>query len=117
LDGWKIEDFGTNSAESTDYPDFAHPTAEAVASGECELGILICGSGNGVAMAANKHAEVRAALCWNDELAELARKHNNANMLCLPSRFIATETAERIVQAFLEAEFEGGRHLRRVQKI
>ncbi len=117
LEGWTVKDFGTNSKESTDYPDFAHPTAEAVESGDCAFGILICGSGNGVAMAANKHAGIRAALCWTGELAELARKHNNANMLCLASRFVEVETAENIVKRFLEAEFEGGRHLRRVQKI
>jgi len=110
LDDYSIVDFGTDSEESTDYPDF-------VEEGESELGILICGSGNGVAMSANKHAGVRAALCWNPELASLARQHNDANMLCLASRFIESNTAIEIVKAFLTAEFEGGRHARRVKKI
>lgn len=117
LDEYKIKDFGTDSEESTDYPDFAHPTANAVESDDFDLGILICGSGNGVAMAANKHPNIRAALCWNAELAGLARQHNNANILCLPSRFIDFETAKEIVSTFLSAEFEGGRHERRVNKI
>jgi ribose 5-phosphate isomerase B len=117
LDDYTIVDFGTDSEESTDYPDFAHPTAKSVEEGESELGILICGSGNGVAMSANKHAGVRAALCWNPELASLARQHNDANMLCLASRFIESNTAIETVKAFLTAEFEGGRHVRRVKKI
>lgn len=117
LDEYKIKDFGTDSEESTDYPDFSHPTANAVESDDFDLGILICGSGNGVAMAANKHPNIRAALCWNAELAGLARQHNNANILCLPSRFIDFETAKEIVSTFLSAEFEGGRHERRVNKI
>ncbi|NBB89547.1 MAG: ribose 5-phosphate isomerase B [Bacteroidetes bacterium] len=117
LDDYTIVDFGTDSEESTDYPDFAHPTAKSVEEGESELGILICGSGNGVAMSANKHAGVRAALCWNPELASLARQHNNANILCLASRFIESDTALEIVKAFFSAEFEGGRHARRVKKI
>jgi len=117
LDEYEITDFGTHSEESTDYPDFAHPTAKAVESDEFNLGILICGSGNGVSMAANKHSSIRAALCWNAELAGLARQHNDANILCLPSRFIDFETAKEIVSTFLSAEFEGGRHERRVNKI
>lgn len=117
LDDYEVIDFGTNSEESTDYPDFAHPTASAVENGACALGILICGSGNGVAMAANKHSGIRAALCWNEELAALARQHNDANMLCLPSRFIETDLAKKIVTSFFSAQFEGGRHQRRVNKI
>lgn len=114
---FEVTDFGTHSTESADYPDFAHPVANAVEKGESELGILICGSANGVAMAANKHQEIRAAICWNEELASLARQHNNANVLCLPARFIEMETAEKIVDQFLTVEFEGGRHERRVSKI
>ncbi len=115
--GWKVSDFGTDSAESVDYPDFVHPVAEAVENKECDLGVLICGSGNGVAMTANKHSQIRAAICWQVDLAQLARQHNNANIVCIPARFISGETAIAIVQAFLEAEFEGGRHARRVGKI
>ncbi len=115
--GFEIADFGTNSTESTDYPDFAHPVASAVEKGEKEFGILICGSANGVAMTANKHQGIRAAICWNEELASLARQHNNANILCLPARFIKMELAEKIVDQFLKVSFEGGRHLRRVDKI
>lgn len=115
--GFEIADFGTNSTESTDYPDFAHPVASAVEKGEKGLGILICGSANGVAMTANKHQGIRAAICWNEELASLARQHNNANILCLPARFIKMELAEKIVDQFLKVSFEGGRHLRRVDKI
>jgi len=115
--GYEVKDYGPDSENSVDYPDFAHPLSEGVAEGKHELGILICGSGNGVAMTANKHAGIRAALCWNEELAELARSHNNANVLCLPSRFVSLELAQSIVQHFLKASFEGGRHDRRVQKI
>ncbi|HNP06943.1 MAG TPA: ribose 5-phosphate isomerase B [Cyclobacteriaceae bacterium] len=115
--GFEIADFGTNSTESTDYPDFAHPVASAVEKGEKGFGILICGSANGVAMTANKHQGIRAAICWNEELASLARQHNNANILCLPARFIKMELAEKIVDQFLKVSFEGGRHLRRVDKI
>lgn len=115
--GHEVENFGTDSPDSVDYPDFAHPTAEAVAKNSAELGILICGSANGVAMTANKHKDIRAAICWNEELAALARGHNNANILCLPSRFIAYELAEKITESFLSSEFEGGRHERRVNKI
>ena len=112
-----VKDFGTNTNDSADYPDFAHPVASAVEKNEVELGLLICGSGNGVAMTANKHQGVRAAICWNEELAGLARQHNNANVLCLPARYISTELAEKILDRFLHSSFEGGRHERRVGKI
>lgn len=115
--GIPYHDFGTHSADSTDYPDYAHPVAHAVKTGECSLGILICGSGNGVCMTANKHAGIRAALCWTEELAALARQHNNANVLCMPERFVSEEKALAIADAFLAASFEGGRHERRVGKI
>lgn len=113
----ELKDFGTYSPASVDYPDFAHPVASAVESGEFDLGILICGSANGVAITANKHQGIRAAICWNEELASLARKHNNANIVCIPARFISIEEAEKIVQTFLETDFEGGRHANRVGKI
>jgi ribose 5-phosphate isomerase B len=113
----KFHDFGTFSEDSTDYPDFAHPVANAVEKADATLGILVCGSGNGVCMTANKHAGIRAALCWNEELAALARQHNNANVICLPSRFVSEDKALAIVDAFLNASFEGGRHERRVGKI
>lgn len=116
-DKFIIEDFGTFSEDSVDYPDFVHPSATSVANGANEFGILICGSGNGVQMTANKHSKIRCALCWMPELAELARKHNNANMIALPARFIASELAIDIVNQFLSTEFEGGRHQNRVQKI
>lgn len=112
-----VQDFGPNNIDSCDYPDFAHPLADSVEKGENELGILICGSANGVSMTANKHQGVRAAIAWNTELAELARGHNNANVLCLPSRFITEDEAMKIVDGFLMTEFEGGRHGRRVDKI
>lgn len=113
----ELKDFGTYSADSVDYPDFAHPVASAVESGEFDLGILICGSANGVAITANKHQGIRAAICWNEELASLARKHNNANIVCIPERFISFELAEKIVETFFTTEFEGGRHANRVNKI
>jgi ribose 5-phosphate isomerase B len=115
--GYEVKDFGTYSSESTDYPDFAHAVAEAVETGQYELGILICGSANGVAMTANKHQGVRAAICWNEELATLARTHNNANILCLPARFVPFDLVEKITERFLNENFEGGRHGRRVDKI
>ena len=115
--GIEVLDFGTDSAESVDYPDFAHPVAEEVASGKAGMGMVMCGSGNGIAMTVNKHRGVRAAICWNEELAALARQHNNANVLCLPARFIDKGLAEKIVGRFLQAHFEGGRHQRRVDKI
>lgn len=113
----ELKDFGTNSDTSTDYPDFAHPVASAVESGEFDFGILVCGSANGVAITANKHQGIRAAICWNEELAELARKHNNANIVCIPARFISTDEAKKIVSVFLNTDFEGGRHATRVGKI
>ncbi len=115
--GHQIQDHGTDSEASTDYPDYAHPVASAVESGEVTLGILMCGSGNGINMAANKHQGVRSALCWTPEIAEMARLHNNANILALPARYIEPEVAETIVDTFLKHEFEGGRHQRRVEKI
>lgn len=114
---FEVQDFGTFSTDSVDYPDFAHPTADAVEKGDADLGILLCGSGNGVAMTANKHQGIRAAMAWTPELAELARQHNNANMLVLPARFISEEEGIKITETFLDAEFEGGRHDRRVGKI
>ena len=115
--GHDIQDFGPNTDDSVDYPDHVHPLASSIASEDCDLGILICGSGNGVAMTANKHENVRAALCWNTELAALARQHNNANVICLAARFLAYEYAEGLVDTFVDTAFEGGRHERRVNKI
>lgn len=115
--GHQMEDFGTNNTDSTDYPDYAHPLASSVESGSNALGILICGSGNGVCMTANHHDGIRAALAWNSEVAALARQHNNANVLCLPARYISDEEAFSIIEAYLDAQFEGGRHERRVEKI
>ena len=112
-----LTDVGTYSEESMDYPDIAHPVANAVSNGDADLGILICGSANGVAISANKHVGIRAALCWLPEIATLARSHNNANILCLPARFIDTDTAKEIVDCFLQTPFEGGRHEKRVAKI
>ncbi|GEP89378.1 ribose 5-phosphate isomerase B [Chitinophaga terrae (ex Kim and Jung 2007)] len=115
--GWKVKDFGTRSKESVDYPDYAHPVANAVESGECTFGILICGSANGVAITANKHQGIRAAICWGTELAELARSHNNANVLCIPARFVDLQVANQMVDAFIATPFEGGRHQTRVGKM
>ena len=115
--GFEIMDLGPYSDQSVDYPDFAHPVATKVENGEADFGILVCGSGNGVAMSANKHQGVRAALCWNTELGALARQHNDANILCLPARFISNLEAANIVNAFFGADFEGGRHQGRVDKI
>lgn len=113
----EVIDFGTNSNASADYPDFAHPVANAVESGEAAAGILVCGSGNGVAITANKHQGIRAALCWQPDLAALARQHNNANVLCIPQRFVKEEDAHQMVDTFLTTAFEGGRHQNRVSKI
>lgn len=113
----EVKDFGTYSTDSVDYPDFSHPVALAIEKGEANLGILICGSANGVAMAANKHQGIRAAICWTVELAQLARTHNDANVLCLPARFISEELALQITDKFLNTDFEGGRHANRVNKI
>jgi len=115
--GLNIKDFGTYSADSVDYPDFAHPVASAVESGVAGCGILICGSANGVAITANKHQGIRAALCWTKEVAQLARQHNNANVICIPARFVSTAVAEQMVHMFLDTAFEGGRHEKRVGKI
>jgi ribose 5-phosphate isomerase B len=115
--GLQVKDFGTHSADSVDYPDFAHPVANAVESGEAGLGILVCGSANGVAITANKHAGVRAAIAWQDELASLARQHNAANILCIPARYVSLDTAKTMTGLFLETPFEGGRHENRVNKI
>lgn len=116
-EGHNIKNYGTDTATSVDYPDFVHPVAKDIVDGNAEFGILLCGSGNGVAITANKYKEVRAALCWNKELANLARAHNNANILCIPSRFITEENLLDIVESFLKTPFEGGRHQRRVDKI
>lgn len=115
--GIAVENFGTNSADSCDYPDFAHPCAEAVESGRDYPGIAMCGTGNGIAMTLNKHQGIRAALCWKPEIAALAKQHNNANILVLPARFVTQREADIIVDAFLDATFEGGRHQRRIDKI
>jgi len=120
MKSWGIEsvNFGTETADSVDYPDFAHPVANAVSTDdEVGLGILICGSANGVSMTANKHQDIRAAICWNVEIAELARQHNDANIICIPARFVSTRMAGSMVKAFLNTPFEGGRHGRRVGKI
>lgn len=114
---FEIRDFGAHSADSADYPDFAHPVAEAVEKQQFDLGLLVCGSANGVAITANKHQGIRAAVCWNEELASLARQHNDANILCLAARFIEPQLAQRILDRFLTASFEGGRHERRVKKM
>lgn len=115
--GAKVLDFGTNSNKSMDYPDVAHPLAESVVNGECDFGIAICGSGNGISMTVNKYNNIRAALCWNAELAQLAREHNNANILSLPARFIDQKLAIEIVDKFFSSDFEGGRHQTRIDKI
>ncbi|MBL7872973.1 MAG: ribose 5-phosphate isomerase B [Cyclobacteriaceae bacterium] len=115
--GHELKDFGTQSLDSVDYPDFAHPVANSVEKKEFELGVLICGSANGVAITANKHQGIRAAICWTEELAALAKQHNNANILCLPARFISPELAVKILTKFLTTPFEGGRHEKRVSKI
>lgn len=115
--GHKVTNFGTNSAESMDYPDTAHPLAIAVENKELEMGISICGSGNGINMTANKHQGIRAALCWTTEISKLAREHNNANICSLPARFISISEAKQIVDTFLVTKFEGGRHQRRLEKM
>lgn len=115
--GITFKDFGAFSAESSDYPDWAHPMAKAVEDGEFELGISLCGSGNGINMTANKHQKIRSAICWKPEIAALARLHNDANICALPARFITDEEAIMIVKTFLSTDFEGGRHLRRINKM
>lgn len=115
--GYTVLNFGTDALESVDYPDFVHPTAQAVEQGRATFGIVICGSGNGVAITANKHQNIRAALCWTKEIAELARQHNDANILAIPARYTALEQAITMVETFLNTPFEGGRHQNRVEKI
>ena len=115
--GWEYKDFGTYSTASCDYPDFAHPLAEAVEAGECYPGIAICGSGEGISMTLNKHQGIRAALCWIPEIARLARQHNDSNVLVMPGRFIDTATADQIMTEFFNTAFEGGRHQARIDKI
>ncbi|MDQ3550322.1 MAG: ribose 5-phosphate isomerase B [Bacteroidota bacterium] len=116
-EGLEIKDFGTYSADSVDYPDFAHPVAESVETGESGCGVLVCGSANGVAITANKHQGIRAAICWKDEIAQLSRQHNNANIICIPARFVNKDEARQMLQTFLATSFEGGRHENRVKKI
>ena len=113
----EVSDYGCNSKESVDYPDFAHRLAESIKNGDNEIGIQFCGTGNGINMSANKHQEIRAALCWNNHIAEQARLHNNANVLTMPARHLKWEEVEEIVRVFLNTDFEGGRHERRVNKI
>ncbi|PWS27603.1 ribose 5-phosphate isomerase B [Pedobacter yonginense] len=117
LNDYEVKDFGTLSLDSVDYPDFAHPVASAVEKGEFDYGILLCGSANGVAITANKHQNIRAGLCWENEVASLVRKHNDANVLCIPARFVSEELAKEITTTFLNTSFEGGRHQNRVDKI
>jgi len=116
-DGYQVMDFGCYSAENCDYPDFAHPLAVAVSDGICTFGISLCGSGNGINMVVNKYPRIRSALCWNKEIASLARRHNDANILALPARFLVPSEALAIVQEFMTADFEGGRHSLRIRKI
>lgn len=115
--GFQVRDFGTCSTESMDYPDTAHPLAAAVEAAEVDFGVAMCGSGNGITMTLNKHQGVRAALCWKPEIAALAKQHNNANIISMPARFISRKMADRILEAYLCARFEGGRHQRRIDKI
>lgn len=115
--GWTVIDKGTHSLDSVDYPDFAHPVAAAVEQGLAGFGVLICGSGEGVCITANKHAGVRAALCWNNEVAQLSRQHNNANVICMPARFVSVDLAKEMLHSFINTAFEGGRHENRVNKI
>jgi ribose 5-phosphate isomerase B len=115
--GFELKDFGTNSSASADYADYAHPLAYSVENGEVKLGISICGSGNGINMTVNKHQGIRAGLCWNKEISVLARSHNNANICSIPARFVTVDLAKDIVDAFLNTEFEGGRHQTRIDKI
>ena len=115
--GYEVLDFGTEGSDSVDYPDHVHPFAKAIVDKEVELGILVCGSGNGVAMTANKYQDIRAALCWNKNVAELSRQHNNANVIALPARFVSEKELLEMIEVFLDTDFEGGRHERRVGKI
>jgi ribose 5-phosphate isomerase B len=115
--GLSFKDFGTHSKDSVDYPDFAHPVSNAVESGEYAFGILLCGTANGVAITANKHQGIRAGICWGEEIAQLIRQHNDANIICIPSRFVREGDVEKMITAFMETPFEGGRHATRVGKI
>ena len=115
--GLAYKDFGTHSTDSVDYPDFAHPVASAVESGDYAFGILLCGTANGVAITANKHQHIRAAICWGEEIAQLVREHNDANIICIPGRFVREGDAEKMLEIFITTDFIGGRHLRRVDKI
>lgn len=115
--GYEVVDFGTDSEASVDYPDFAHPLAAAVEYNSVDFGVAICGTGNGICMTANKHQGVRGALCWQPEIAALAKQHNDANVIALPARFISADMAKRILDAYIDAKFEGGRHQRRIDKI
>ena len=115
--GYEVKDYGCYSDQSIDYPDYAHPVAEHIEANPGSLGILLCGSGNGISMTANKHQGIRSALCWTPEIASLARQHNNANIIALPARFISVEEAKQMVETFLNTAFEGGRHATRVAKI
>jgi ribose 5-phosphate isomerase B len=116
-EGWQVDDKGTYSQESVDYPDFAHPVAYSVEMGNASFGVLICGSGEGVCITANKHQGIRAALCWNNDVAALSRQHNNANIICIPARFVSIELATEMLLSFINTSFEGGRHEARVNKI
>jgi len=116
-EGYELCDFGTTSENSVDYPDYGHPLAEAVESGKCSVGISLCGSGNGINMVTNKHQGIRGALCWNEEISRMARRHNDANICSLPARYIDVETAMNIVDIFLETDYDGGRHDIRISKI
>jgi len=115
--GYKIRNYGTDSDESVDYPDYVHPVTQSLEEGKAAFGILICGSAQGVSMAANKYKSIRAAVCWDSEIASLSRKHNDANVLCLPARFLTEQNANKIALVFLQTGFEGGRHLKRIEKI
>lgn len=115
--GYQVKDFGTFSSDSVDYPDFTHPTANSVENDESAFGILLCGTANGVAMTANKHATIRAALCWQNDVAVVSRQHNNANIICIPARFVSLALAQQMIDLFMATPFEGGRHATRVDKI
>lgn len=115
--GLRVLDFGTSSEQSVDYPDFVHPVCKAIENGDVEMGILLCGTANGVAMTANKHARIRAGLCWENEIAALTRQHNDANIICIPARFVSLDLSLEMIETFMGTEFEGGRHQSRVDKI
>jgi ribose 5-phosphate isomerase B len=115
--GYQVKDFGTYSTDSVDYPDFAHPVAESVEKDETAFGILMCGTANGVAITANKHPKIRAALCWQNDVAAVTRQHNNANIICIPARFVSLHLAQQMIELFMNTPFEGGRHATRIGKI